>query len=388
MDRKRKIGILTLPLDTNYGGILQAYALMEILKRMGHEVWLIKRRQPHVSFLRYCCILGKQVIKKYILKKEVSFILRGAKKKEREKVIRQHTQRFIEEYIQPQTGSYYSYGELKENIAKYNFDVYIVGSDQVWRPEYARRILYDFFFGFLNENNKEKKISYAASFGTENWEFSKKQTKICKKLLQQFDSVSVREYSGVRLCKEKFDVEALHMLDPTMLLRNSDYIKLIEYTDNKLLDKELLVYVLDNTQDKDVTIKKLEKEYGYKSFRVNTRTEDANKGAVPIQELIAPPVENWLKGFNDAKFVITDSFHACVFSIIFNKPFIVYANKNRGLSRFTSLLSTFNLEKRLIFSSGDLTEQILFNKIDWETINTLLEERREKSIDFLLNALR
>jgi len=101
-----------------------------------------------------------------------------------------------------------------------------------------------------------------------------------------------------------------------------------------------------------------------------------------INDCVFPPVEEWIRGFIDAEFVVTDSFHGTVFSILFNKPFVSIGNKGRGLSRFTSLLKMFKLENRLIFNSEYCNLDNL-NSIDWERTNSILRDKREKSLRFL-----
>ncbi len=385
MESKKKIGILTLPLHTNYGGNLQAYALMTVLKTMGHEVWLINRQHNIMPAWKYPFAIIKRIILKFFLLKKNIEIFREIKQKKRYPIISQFTQPFLDKYISPQTRSFHSSNELTTGIDKYNFDVIVVGSDQVWRVAYAPTIE-DYFLGFINKD-KIKKVSYAASFGTSDWEFSKESTEKCGMLLKNFDAVSVRETDGVKLCQERFQVEAEHVLDPTMLLVASDYMKLVDpdYVDKH--GKELLVYFLDSTSDKETVISGIEKKYNYKSFKVNSKTEQKDKDCLDVKELIAPPIESWIAGFADAKFVVTDSFHACVFSILFNKPFVVYGNENRGLSRFTSLLQMFKLEERLIYSSTQL-DQILSRPINWENVNATLEAKRKTSTDFLAKAVQ
>lgn len=104
----------------------------------------------------------------------------------------------------------------------------------------------------------------------------------------------------------------------------------------------------------------------------------------PSSYVSSPPLEQWLRGFREAEFIITDSFHATVFSIIFNKPFVVYANKGRGAARFMSLLSLFGLEDRLIFKSKDL-DGLTLNSIDYDRVNKKIDYLRSKSLVFLKN---
>ena len=131
-------------------------------------------------------------------------------------------------------------------------------------------------------------------------------------------------------------------------------------------------------------VNKRAEKNGYKPVAVNAKPENIN---APLDERIVPPIENWIKGFRDAKFVITDSFHACVFSILFHKPFIVYGNKARGLARFQSLLSMFDLSDRLITSADDFKGNSM-NEIDWVKVDTYLEKYKNISITFLLENLR
>ena len=117
------------------------------------------------------------------------------------------------------------------------------------------------------------------------------------------------------------------------------------------------------------------------------KSKFADVGPKHIEDCIMPPVEQWIDGFNKAKFVVTDSFHGCVFSIIFKKPFIAIGNASRGMARFESLLRMFKLENRLIHSENELTEQLLNSEIDYEAVHEILANERKKAEDFLLKAL-
>ena len=181
------------------------------------------------------------------------------------------------------------------------------------------------------------------------------------------------------LCREHFGVEALHVLDPTMLLDKEDYIRLIEAAGTPKSKGTLLNYILDETSEKRALIERIAKEKGLVPFRVNSRVEDRT---APIEERIQPPVEKWLRGFYDAEFVVTDSFHACVFSILFGKPFVVVGNKERGIARFESLLKMFGLEDRLVCNIDD------YNHVgEMKYDEGRLQEKREQSRKFLLNHL-
>ncbi|UTA68666.1 polysaccharide pyruvyl transferase family protein [Emticicia sp. 21SJ11W-3] len=380
-----KIGILTLPLHTNYGGNLQAYALMTYLKDMGHEVWIIDRRwsKSLIPLWKLPFAIIKRSIRKYLLNKKDEIVFREKKWNDEYKALSIHTQKFIDKHIQPQTTTFHTKKAISKGIDFYNFDAIIVGSDQVWRPGYTPNIE-NYFLDFVNNKNV-KKISFAASFGTDVMEFTEVQQKKCARLLRQFDAVSVRETSGVNLCLEYFNVKATHVLDPTMLLPNSKYLDLLtDYTNSSRKSGGLLVYILDETADKLNLIKKISSELALSTFKVNSKTEDSS---APLSQRIAPPTEEWIKGFYDADFVITDSFHACVFSILFHKPFVVYGNKGRGVARFISLLEMFNLMDRLVYSLDDLRDSTFKKGINWEEVDGILELERKKSHEFITTSL-
>lgn len=377
-----KIGILTLPLHTNYGGILQAYALQTVLERMGHEVIVLNRDRSiyspkHKQILSYIVYL----IKKYCLGRKVS-PFKSTKRKNIEREEReQYTSVFINKYIHT-----YKIRNLVKDVPK-NLEAFVVGSDQVWRHIYFtkiwRCIIENAFLKFCEEENV-KRIAYAASFGTEEWEYTEDETKECARLLALFDAVSVREESGVVLCAEQLARnDAKHVLDPAMLLSKDDYIKIVENTETPKSSGNLMCYVLDDNANIQTLINEIAHEKNLTPFiAANSKVDDKK---LPNKERIQPPVERWLRGFMDAEFVVTDSFHACVFSILFHKPFVVIGNKTRGYSRFESLLKLFGLENRLIENVSQF-EPSLLNPLS-DDVYIKLDEYRNNSIGFLNRAL-
>lgn len=380
-----KIGVLTLPLHTNYGGNLQAYALITALRQMGHEVVLINRRWNEIPTWKAPLVIGKRLVKRYFLSQKNVVVFLERERERNLEIIGIHTGKFIKQFIQPQTKPFYSTKSLSASIDDYNFDAIIVGSDQVWRPQYAPTIE-DYFLGFLKDK-KVRKIAYAASFGTDLWTFTPNQSNICSRLIKQFDAVSVREKSAVIVSEEKFGIKPVHVIDPTMLLTLNNYLQFIR-NDNQEFGiqskNRLLVYFLDENQDKKNVIGFISNKINLSELRVNSKTE--NKSA-PIEERVAPPVENWIRGFYDSDYVVTDSFHACVFAILFHKPFVAYGNKDRGIARFQSLLEMFNLQNRLIFNSEELTDDFFQREIDWHKIDEVIEKERDKALYFLETAL-
>lgn len=373
-----RIGILSLPLHTNYGGILQAYALQTVLERMGHEVVVFDKILPEPSLPLWKCpfVYSKRLVNKLLGRKDNIVFLEQYVSKIKP-IIQQNTNKFIKIYIH--RVSFKTFAKIPDADT---FNAIIVGSDQVWRPIYfGEDHIDDAFLAFARGWNI-KRIAYAASFGVDKWEYSPVQTETCKSLLHNFDAISVREESGVKLCRDFFECKAQLVLDPTMLLDKSDYVKIIKTSNVPKSKGNLLVYILDETPDKTALIKNIADKYNLKPFRVGSNTEKIH---APLNERIQPPVEEWLRGFYDAEFVITDSFHACVFAILFEKQFVVIGNKKRGMSRFISLLTQFGLENRLIAENSNVSA---VDYIDFTLLRNRLAELKEKAMSFLYKSLK
>lgn len=364
-----KIGILTHPPLRNYGGILQAYALQVYLERLGHEVWVLNRsRKVRLPLWRQGVGILKRAVLKYVFGKHVALTLGGNRRQI--DYLCKHTRHFVDRYIHL-TLLAYSSEDLAKQVKELGLDVLVVGSDQVWRPRYVASIS-DFFLGFLPEGSWMKRIAYAASFGVDNWEFTEEQTQRCRTLIKRFDAISVREDSGIKLCKQFLGAEAVLLPDPTLLLMPEDYLSLLK-AEKENREPQLFAYFLDPSPDKQKVADRIAEHKHLNVSSVQIRMENIS---LPLPERIIPSVEEWLCGFRDARFVVTDSFHGCVFSILFNKPFVVYGNSERGMARFQSLLGMFGLEDRLVHSSDETTNIKLNVCIDWETVNHILREKR------------
>jgi hypothetical protein len=354
-----RIGIITQPLTTNYGGILQNYALQEVLRGMGHEPWTVDYNK--YSWWNWADAMWRYIAHR-ILGHKAKRPLTPMEVRRNETPLR----RFVCENIaltKPRT-------RLVEGrvVKKYDVQALVAGSDQCWRPGYNKRVekcFLDFAAGW-----DVRRIAYAASFGTDKWEFSEKQTNACSALAKKFDGISVREVSGVGLCKKYLGVNAVHVLDPTLLLRKEDYCKLCDSV--PVQEPFVFAYILDESPAKIDDIKtfaqRKELPYFIKSAGPNVQPDDT--------------VELWLSYFRDAAFVITDSFHGTAFSINFNKDFYVYANAHRGNSRFESLLGLVGLEERMIESLPENEEAI-----NWSEVNRKLDAERDNSMRWLTGAI-
>lgn len=369
-----KIGILTQPLMINYGGILQAYALQETLRRMGHDVKTIHimvyaddRITPRrtISYL-------KRLIQHYFMGKPVSTKYVGGLSKKEYLYRSKYIKTFVESNIHL-TDTINSYADLQD-VRKENFDAIVVGSDQVWVPGNLPEYLLSFTEGW-----NIKRISYAASFGHSQWRLDSKKTELCAKYAKQFDAISVREESAVELCKKYWDVNAIHVLDPTFLLERRDYLKIIRQTSS--LEKTIFSYVLNGSSSKTSIVKTIADKLG---VSVNS-TLNISKG-ISDKSNINPSIDEWINGIANAEFVITDSFHGTVFSIIFGKQFAVMGNHERGLTRIESLLKLFGMENRFITESCQI-EDIINNKIDYTNVNQLIDKYKMRSMEFLYQEL-
>lgn len=375
----KKIAILTQPLHINFGGTLQAFALQKTLISMGYEVETLNYQWKKISdFKKLLSALKHKILSN---RQVYPFF-----EKELEVLKSEHI-RFIGSNIN-YSPILYSVEEVKKYFDSKNFDTIVVGSDQVWRVAYSPRIE-TFFLDFLSNKKGIKKIAYSASFGIDEWQFDTQKTLAIKSLLHQFNAVSVRENSGVNLCQQYLDIKVKHTLDPTLLLEAKEYLQLLGSIEKESDNAgKIFVYVLDENKYKEKIIntisKKLDKGVFYNQPAKHAKESYFVKNLEPY---IYPSIEGWIKSFCDADFIITDSFHGTVFSIIFNKPFICILNKERGASRFESLLGTLGLMDRMIDENTLITHDLFENRIDYNKVNSLLDEWIAYSYNELKTAL-
>lgn len=369
-----RIGILTLPFNNNYGGYLQAYALQYVIKHMGHEAELIFRLHNRRS-LRWRVSHFVKAVARNVLNRGDQPLLLSQYRELREKG--RLLMPFVDGKIR-RTKPLYSSFELK-CYARGRYDVIVAGSDQLWRPDYVPNIE-DFFLAFEHDA-RVKKVSYAASFGTGTPKYSDEERLLCGQCLAQFKAVSLREESGIDVI-HRFGWQAPGLtvvLDPTMLLPATHYESLVGSSNAEAKGK-IFCYVLDQSpvaQQIINTASLLLQREQYHIIEASLWKEE---------DYLMPSIESWLSGINNSSFVVTDSFHGTVFCILFNKPFAVYVNQERGSDRFTTLLGHFDLADRIVTSTADLS-RVLSASIDWAHVNTLLEQKRSESMLFLKKAL-
>ncbi len=349
-----RIGIYTQPLFNNYGGILQNWALQQVLMSLGHDPITIDHSSKY-SWLKYFADYSLAIAKRTLGKRCSS-------------PMRPHNGRFGSGLLAPFIHQHINKTRPVNRpcidlLTEYHINCLVVGSDQIWRPLFNKH-LEDSFLAFAKEFDCTK-IAYAASFGKDEWEFDEKQSDICTELVKQFDAISVREESGISLCKQHLGVDAEFVLDPTLLLSKEKYSQIIGHTQNN--GKFIACYCLDMSQETQSEINNIAK-----TINLPVRYFAAN-------DKVSLTIGQWLAMFRDASAVITDSFHGTIFSIINQTPFYTLANEVRGASRFHSLLGNLGLLERIVKDSGHLPPPT----IDWEIVQKRINQEKQKSISFI-----
>lgn len=345
----KKAGIITIFGEHNFGNRLQNYAVQETLKRFDLDVETIK----------------------YIGMNDTTRI------KEKEKNLNRYNKfKEFNENIKFANETIYKEIDVRHDYHE-DFDYFVIGSDQIWNYTFN-----DFFSDktFATFAPKHKKIAFSASFGikkspdngTEHYE-------ICKKGIEDIKAVSVREDAGKTLVEEisgRSDAEVL--VDPTMMLTCEDWEKVMKKPEILKTDKFIVKSFLGDTSDEIMQeIAKVAKENDCEIIDIS----DHNS---PYFE-IGPSEFLYLE--KNAFMVATDSFHACVFSILFSTPFIVFEREQEAVesmySRIETLLGKFNMEDRIF--KNKITEDML--KMNFSGTSEILKYERDKTMCFLENAL-
>jgi hypothetical protein len=352
-----KTAIFTLPLINNYGGILQAYALQNVLFELGIDNKVLNLRTKEASFfsINYAkFLIAKTFISRY---KNAKF-----------EILRHDldARNFIEKNI-VLTDEIYGFSDLKRVCKDEKFDAFVLGSDQVFNQGNFMNFGEYFSLGFIQN---AVKIAYAASFGGEfkGW----KNLSTHRENLAKFSAISVREQNAIKICKEILNLKADFVLDPTLLARREIYDKFCTNLDeSSSQNTKIFAYILDPNEKTTQILDNASQKSRCKIAQVNDRANRLK-------------IEEWLSAIKSAKFIITDSFHGCVFSIIFGKPFFAIINEARGNARFHSLFNMLNLDNRVI---KDVNFELNL-AMNYDEIYKILDEKRKFSIDFLKQNLK
>lgn len=330
-----KIGILTFHWATNYGAVLQAYALSKYLADKGNDVKLIDYYPP-----KY-----KKTILNAFATKHLELIPGRIRDISKEKIIEEFRKKYLNrtQYIAHST-----------DLTDEAFDCIICGSDQIWNESFIRyaerKHTYVYFLDFASK--KKLLASYAASFGTTKYDEKLKND--IRQYIERLDFVSVRENTGLDILKDMLIDNACIVPDPTLLVTGETYENML--LPNKKKRKYNFVYMLHG---KAADAKKL-----------TAGTNCVTCGNIGIEE--------WLTDIYYAENVVTNSFHGVVFSIMFHKPFTAVLIKGSGMNdRIVTLLKKTGLENRI---SGD---EIVTAPIDWEAVDKKTDIFRKDGYDYL-----
>jgi hypothetical protein len=371
MKPKPAVLIRTLPFSSgNYGGVLQAYALQRKLREMGADAVTDTSAPARRSyrFVRRTYRALRSAIParldwrwrsgKYVNRRLDDYV--GANIKTVDLVARATTTRGLNSLLS-------------------QIDTVVIGSDQVWRAAYT-----DVASAFMTvlDGQPIQRVSYAASFGRGDLsEYTGPERRLAGEQLRQFEAISVREIDAIDLCAQEWGVTAVQHIDPTMLLSADDYRKVFAEVARSEA-RRVVVYGLDGNDLLDRVAESVSRKIGasldvmlpssadsYATFRADARRYEKRS------------IESWLASIADAEFLVTDSFHGCVFAILFNTPFVVCANPERGSSRITSLLRTFGLESHLVNDVASLDGG--FPNANWAHVEKVLRVERERAVSYL-----
>lgn len=345
--------------NINYGALLQYYALEKALDKCGIKAYWL-RYCPNSKGLKY-------EIKRYLKR----FLNRYTTKKYEECLYR--FLEFLNCYCRLSSRIYWNDDDLYHDLPI--ADYYITGSDQVWGGTLAANYL-----EFVPDESP--KISYAASFGKTM--ITDEHKKIIKPWLERFCSVSVREDSGVEICKS-LGVEAWLVLDPTLLIDSSDYP-----THALVSTPDIYCYFLNfRNLEEDLYWNRFVEFSTKKGFTIEVACTEKTYTYFDEDVRSLPSPKEWLSKYANAKYIITNTFHGTVFAIIFHKKFLVLKQNGESAKqngRMESLLKMLNLENRFFDDHRDLTEQI-DSPIRWEKVDSIILKERDVSFQYIKNAL-
>lgn len=369
------IGTITYHKTSNYGGILQAYALQKTLVDMGHVSEIIDYWNPQIriaAFSRY------RRVRHFVWHGLVKRMLVGIERQKR-------TEEFRRKYLRLSVRDYSDVETLHSDPPLY--DAYITGSDQVWNPSIHNRDS-SYFLTFAPPG--KTRISYAASFGAS--QIQNRFVSDYEKWLKQIHYLSTRELEGKQIIEQLTGRDADILLDPTLLLDQEQWRRIaIPYESSK---PYILCYYMPGDREVNKSITELARQ-------VSTLT---GWGAICIGQKEYMRLHPWRRSifnagpaeflglFQNASFVVTNSFHGTAFSVNYRKPFLVPINQElppgKALSsRITTLLKTLKLEHRLLPVGERLPVENVLD-MDYQAAATILQQEKQRAIDFLRNALR
>lgn len=379
----KKIGIVTMYKNNNYGSCLQCLATIKILNEYGYDPVVINRMDKSIIKQTIRFIRKFQFLYRIILNpdKGKRYRLSIAESKRGYNDIPINSKNLISDFISKYISEEnFTYSELKRKACSNEFYAFISGSDQIWNVSapYLNPMLY------LAFSPKYKRIAFAPSFGIDRIpEYEKKEL---AKRLNEYPYLSIREDTGENIIKELTGRESTVIMDPTLLI---DKKKWIEFSNEsvKIENKYVLLYFLNTPSKLAMKILKKIKHNLKVELIVLPYEFDGYKELETYRFYSAGPKE-FVELINNAEFIITDSFHGVAFSINLNRPFFVvernYGQNIKQNGRILSLLKKCGLESRFLKEYVNIDG---FNPINYEKANAVLNNERRKANRYLLDAL-
>jgi len=352
----------------NHGASLQAYALQTYLESMGHTVEIIDYKPDYLSrhYLLWSVdnpVFDKPLVKQLYLLAKLPERLIALKRK--------HLfDEFTHKYLRLTIKRYHCNEELK--VEPPLADMYIAGSDQIWNTLFQNGRDVAFYLDFAPSS--AKRISYAASFATED--VADEYRPFVRRMLQNFDAVSIRERCSLPLLALLGRKDGVAVCDPVFLLTRIQWENVLP--PNQIREKYLLVYDTEFSPKVKEIAKRIAKEKNLKIYNVS-----ASRIGYADKDLWASSPIDFVQLIRDASYVVSNSFHASAFSIIFERDFCVI-NRSEGINeRMKSLLSNYELEERLV---AGYSEKLL-NPIDYQQVRPQVQKDIEYSKGFLNQSL-
>ena len=379
----KKIGIITLVRVNNYGAELQAFATQHALQQMGYDAEII----DYLYFInpRHKKTKGSKPNFKMPMKLRLIVTLypwlQWYKKFKQDKDTLKLREERFNSFHKENTRFYKEYRTAESlRSSQMDYDVYVAGSDQVWNPNNYTS-LDPYFLKFAPQG--KTKISYASSFGV--GVLPEHTRSYYKDALKDSNAISVREENAVQLVEDVAGVKAQWVLDPTLLLTGEEWIKYGKVVEG-IPDTFVLIYEVTPCAYVKQLALKVAKDLGCKVVRINCDASRQEADDEVLNIMAAGPAEFiWL--FSQASMVVTNSFHGTAFSLNMQKDFfVVTPERKQNNSRQKSLLRLLNQENRLIVEGAPIPAKDKFS-VNYSTVNPLLAEAREKSINFLKGAI-
>ena len=381
-----KIGVCACYNTKNYGSMLQSLATGEMLEKLGYPYEFIRyTRKPTVGLILKSLDRIPEMIKGKRLNAERQRAL--SKYPEVASGIKRRNACFDSFMNQTFTNMSPAYDTLKQlTQAAKEYDAVMVGSDQLWRPEGYSTGFYNLMF----VPDEVPKIAYATSFGVS--QIPEKKKKIAKTFLNRIDHISVRELRASEMIKELIGRDVPTVVDPTLLFTGEEWKKIIP-SKTIVDEKYIFCYLLGSNPQHRIWVEELKKQTGYKIVTIPHLDEFVESDiAFGDHQLYDVGPAEFVNLIRNAEFVCTDSFHGTVFSILNHKQFVTFnrftdGTRNSRNSRIESLLSQTGLENRRLTRKEQSIVDLALAEIDFECVDSKLNQMRNQSIDYLRSAL-